>query len=204
MAMPTRMAAPQAISPRLAGSPKTTAPAAAPTTGSRLTKAPAISADTLLWPYANKVNGASVPTTASPSAARAEPALRGAAGMPSEVRATGRTASAAPRNCAAVTAIGSRSRSRLPWATVNPADTSSDARISPSPPAVAPRPPPPATRATPASDTAKPAQASGRATVCCQHAVMIATSTGTAPISKAAWLTLVRVMPVFCKRTEPP
>jgi hypothetical protein len=33
---------------------------------------------------------------------------------------------------------------------------------------------------------------------------MTATSTGTAPISRAAWVTLVRPMPEFCKMTEPP
>jgi hypothetical protein len=33
---------------------------------------------------------------------------------------------------------------------------------------------------------------------------MIATSTGTAPISNAAWVTLVRVMPAFCTTTDPP
>jgi len=33
---------------------------------------------------------------------------------------------------------------------------------------------------------------------------MTATSTGTAPISSAAWVTLVRVMPAFCTRTDPP
>lgn len=76
--------------------------------------------------------------------------------------------------------------------------------MMPSPLTVAPPPPPPATMATPASDTAKPTQASGRATTWFRQAVMIATSTGTAPISRAAWLTLVRVMPVFCRRTAPP
>jgi hypothetical protein len=33
---------------------------------------------------------------------------------------------------------------------------------------------------------------------------MTATITGTAPISSAAWVTLVRVMPAFCRRTDPP
>jgi hypothetical protein len=45
---------------------------------------------------------------------------------------------------------------------------------------------PPATRPTPASDTANPAHATGRATLCCQTAAMIAISTGVAPISSAA------------------
>jgi hypothetical protein len=33
---------------------------------------------------------------------------------------------------------------------------------------------------------------------------MIATSTGVAPTSIAAWLTLVRAMPAFCTMTDPP
>ena len=103
-----------------------------------------------------------------------------------------------------MTATGSRPVSRRPWATVNVADSSSDARTRPSPASVAPPPRPAVIRPTPASDSAKPAQATGRATVRCQTAAMIATSTGTAPISSAAWVTLVRLMPVFCTTTEPP
>ena len=56
----------------------------------------------------------------------------------------------------------------------------------------------------PPSDTVKPNQANGRATVWCHTAAMIATSIGTAPISSAAWVTLVRLMPAFCSMTEPP
>ena len=33
---------------------------------------------------------------------------------------------------------------------------------------------------------------------------MTATSTGTAPMSRAAWVTLVRLMPAFCTMTDPP
>jgi hypothetical protein len=33
---------------------------------------------------------------------------------------------------------------------------------------------------------------------------MIATMTGVAPISRAAWLTLVRLIPAFCRTTDPP
>jgi hypothetical protein len=150
------------------------------------------------------VNGSSVPTVASPATASTAPAPPGAAGMPSAVTATGSMASAAPANCTAVTAIGSRPGSSRACATVNPADSSSDASTRASPLGVAPPPAPPVTRPTPASDTAKPAQATGRATVRCQAAAMIATSTGVAPISSAAWLTLVRVMPTFCTRTDPP
>ena len=57
---------------------------------------------------------------------------------------------------------------------------------------------------TPASDSANPAQASGRATLWPSAAAMIATMTGVAPISSAAWVTLVRSMPRFWSRTEPP
>jgi len=57
---------------------------------------------------------------------------------------------------------------------------------------------------TPHTDSAKPAQATGRATVRCQTAAATATSTGTAPISSAACVTLVRVMPAFCRMSAPP
>jgi hypothetical protein len=59
-------------------------------------------------------------------------------------------------------------------------------------------------RPTPISDTAKPTQATGRATVRCHSAAMTATSMGTAPISRAACVTLVRMMPAFCTMTDPP
>jgi hypothetical protein len=59
-------------------------------------------------------------------------------------------------------------------------------------------------RATPASETAKPSQATGRATVWCHSAAMTATMTGAAPMSRAACVTLVRVMPAFCTNTDPP
>ncbi|MGD0603804.1 MAG: hypothetical protein ABSA53_09425 [Streptosporangiaceae bacterium] len=111
---------------------------------------------------------------------------------------------AAPRNCTAVTATGSRPGSSRAWATVNVAEMSSETSTSPSPVSVAPPPPMPAISPTPLSDTTKPAQATGRATVRSHTAAMIATSTGTAPMSRAAWVTLVRVMPAFCTTTEPP
>ncbi len=38
----------------------------------------------------------------------------------------------------------------------------------------------------------------------CQAAAITATSTGPAPISSAAWVTLVRASPSFCTSTEPP
>jgi hypothetical protein len=135
--------------------------------------------------------------------ARTAPGPCGAAGMPAAAE-NGSAARAAPRNCTAVTAIGSRPRSRPACATVNVADSSSDRSTRPSPAAEAPPPRPPVIRPTPASETANPAQATGRATVCRQSAAMTATSTGTTPISSAAWVTLVRVMPTFCTRTDPP
>jgi hypothetical protein len=119
-------------------------------------------------------------------AAATAPGAGGAGGAPSVIIENGSTARAAPRNCTAVTATGSRPRSRPPWATVNVADSSSDASTRPSPAAVAPPPRPPVTRPTPISDTANPAQATGRATVRCQSTAMTATITGTVPISSAA------------------
>ena len=103
-----------------------------------------------------------------------------------------------------MTAIGSRPLSRRACATVNVAISSRDVSTRPSPPTVAPPPRPPVIIATPASDTANPAQATGRATLRCQNAATTATSTGTAPMSRAAWLTLVRAMPAFCTSTDPP
>ena len=87
---------------------------------------------------------------------------------------------------------------------MTPADSRSEASTRPSPTVVAPPPPPPAIKPTPSNDTTKPAQATGRATFRCHTAAMIATSTGVAPISRAAWVTLVRLMPAFCTMTEPP
>jgi len=186
------------------GSPKTTAPAAAPTSGSRFTNAPALSAETRACPYAKSVDGASVPTSASPAVASRVPAPPAVGGVPSVTTATGRVASAAMRNCTAVTATGSRPGSRRACATVNEAERTSDARTRPSPLKVAPPPPPAATRPTPTNDTAKPVQATGRATLRCRTAAMTATSTGVAPTSRAAWVTLVRVIPAFCTRIDPP
>jgi hypothetical protein len=131
------------------------------------------------------VNGSSVPATRA-TVARTAPKLCGAAGVLSAAAENGSTARAAPRNCTAVTAIGSRSRSSLVCATVNVADSSSDASTRASPTAEEPPPRPPVTSPTPASDTANPTQATGRATLCCQSAAITATSTGTAPISSAA------------------
>ena len=148
--------------------------------------------------------GASVPSSTSPAVASHTPAPPAAAGGPSVTTATGRAARAAARNCTAVTATGSRPGSSRAWATVNEAEKASDARTSPSPAKLAPPPPPAATRPTPANDTAKPVQATGRATLWCRTAAMPATMTGVAPMSRAAWLTLVRVIPAFWTRIDPP
>ena len=128
----------------------------------------------------------------------------GTGGRPSATPAYTSAARVAPRNCTAVTAIGSRSRSSRVWPTVNVADSSSDSSTRPSPRADAPPPWPPVTRPTPASDTPKPSQATGRATARCHTAAITATSTGTAPISSAAWVTLVSATPAFCSTTDPP
>ena len=203
--MPATMAAPPATWTSPTGSPNAAAPAMAPTSGSRLRNAPATSAETRLCPNANRVNGASVPPAVSAMTASTGPGWPGTAGAPEMNTVTSSAPSAAPRNCTAVTATGSRPASSRPCATVTAADSSSDASTRPSPAMVAPPPPPPAViRPTPSSDTTKPTQATGLATVRYHTAAMMATSTGTAPISRAAWVTLVREMPAFCTMTEPP
>ena len=140
-------------------------------------------------------------------AARATPGLPGppaTGGGPSVSAATGRAATAAARNCTADTATGSRPSRSRGWATTNAAESPSDARTRPSPDRLAPPPPPAATRATPPNDTANPVQAAGGPSRRSRAAAMSATSTGVAPTSRAAWLTLVRVMPAFWTRIAPP
>lgn len=199
------MAAPPASCGKPAGSPNATTPVTAPTSGSRLRNAPATSAEIRVCPNENRVNGATVPAVASTATASTGTADGGAAGTPSVRPAVASAPSAAPRNSTAVTATGSRPASSRLCATVAEADSTSDASTRLSPDSVAPPPPPPAvTRPTPPSDTANPNQATGRATVRCQPAAMTATRTGTAPISRAACVTLVRPMPAFCSRTDPP
>jgi hypothetical protein len=202
--MPATMAAPPPTWTGPSGLPKMATPAMAPTSGSRLRNAPATSADTRLCPKANSVKGTRVPNAASAPTARTGPGPAGMAGAPSVTREKARAATAAPRNCTAVTATGSRPGSSRTCATVNVAEMSREISTSPSPVSVAPPPPPPVIRPTPPSDTTKPAQATGRATLWCHSAAMTATSTGTAPISSAAWVTLVRAMPAFCTMTDPP
>ena len=151
------------------------------------------------------MNGPSVPASARAATASTGPGRAGTAGALSVTTVKASAPSPAPRNCTAVTPTGSRPASSRPCATVNVADSTSDTSTRPSPRMVAPPPPPPAViRPTPPSDTAKPSQVTGRATVRCHTAAMTATSTGTAPMSRAAWVTLVRVIPAFCTMTVPP
>ena len=202
--MPITIVAPPATCSRPSGSPNATTPATAPTRGSRFRKAPAASAEIRACPKANKVNGSSVPQMARASVASTGPVAAGTGGSPSATTAYTSAARAAPRNWTAVTAIGSRPCRIRFWATVNVDETSSESSTRPSPAAEAPPPCPPVTRATPPSDTTNPSQATGGATARCQIAAMTATSTGTAPISSAAWVTLVSSTPAFCRITEPP
>jgi hypothetical protein len=127
-----------------------------------------------------------VPQTARMTTATTGPSAGGAAGLPSVTAANGSAARAAPRNCTPVVATGSRPFSSRVCATVNTADTSSEATTRASPVALAPPPWPLVTRATPPSDSANPAQATGRATARCHSAAITATSTGAVPISRAA------------------
>jgi hypothetical protein len=203
-AIPARTATPPTAWGRPTGSPKTTTPAMAPTTGSRLRKAPAISGATRACPYANSVNGARVPPTTSPAVARAVPAWAGTAGTPSRIPATGSAATAAAANWTAVTATGSRPTSIRGCATTNPADRTSDARTSESPVNVAAPPPSAAIPATPVSATANPAHETGPTTLRPSPTAISATRIGVPPTSRAAWLTLVRAMPAFCNTMTMP
>lgn len=130
------------------GSPNTAAPAKPPTSGSRLRKPAAVSAGTRACPAANRVYGASVPSstrasTAVTSTTAPGPARAGTsrAGEPSCHQASGTPAAAAAVNWAPVTAAGSRPSSRSGWASVKPAESSADRPTSRSPESA---PPPPA------------------------------------------------------------
>ena len=81
-----------------------------------------------------------MPPTASAAVARTGPAMPGIAGPASVTTANGSTARAAPRNCTAVAATGSRPASSRVCATVNIADTSREASTSTSPAVLAPPP----------------------------------------------------------------
>ena len=81
--MPSRIASAPASWAGPNGSPKASAPAAAPTSGSRFRNAPALAGDVRDCPKANSANGASVPSVASAASASTGPAPAGAAGRPS-------------------------------------------------------------------------------------------------------------------------
>lgn len=202
--MPASTATPPTAWGRPTGSPKTRTPATAPTTGSRFRKAPAISGATLACPYANSVNGARVPPTTSPVAASTALAWTGAAGTPSRIHATGSAATAAAANWTAVTATGSRPESSRGCATTNPAESTSDASTSASPVRVAAPPPSAAIPATPVSATANPAHETGPTALRPSPTAISATRIGVPPTSRAAWLTLVRAMPAFCRTITMP
>ena len=154
------------------------------------------------------MNGTSVPPAARPSTdaaiAMPAPAPAGRTGAPVAAAAIASVTTAAPANCAAVIATGSRPLRNRDWATVAEAISTTEARTMPSPASVAPPDCPPVIIPTPASDTAKPAQAAGPATVRCHAKATIATMTGAAPASRAACVTLVRAIPAFCSTSEPP
>ena len=84
------------------------------------------------------------------------------------------------------------------------AEPDTEASTNRSPATLEPAPPAPATRPTPASASAYPPHSDGRAMPSPLPAVISATSTGTAPTTSAAWLTLVRSMPAFCSRITAP
>ena len=188
----------------VAASPSASQPVAAPTTGSRFRKAPASSADTRAWPKAKSQNGSGVPATASATSAMAEVGPAGPCGSPSVSSDAGKATSAPPANWTAVTAAASRPASNRGWTTMKPADTTADPRTIRSPWVLAPPPADPATSAMPTSATAYPAHVSGRVAVCPSPAPIRATNTGIAPITTAAWLTLVCSIPTFCSRITAP
>jgi hypothetical protein len=161
--MPVTMPAPPANWAAPSGLPNMAIPMAAPNSGSRLRNAPATSAVTRLCAKANKVVGATVPTSTRAAVASMVVVPPPCTGTGPPASAAGSTATAAARSCSAVTATGSRPRSSRAWDTVNPAEASCPASTSPSPLRLEPPPWPPAMKPTPASDTANPAHAMGRA-----------------------------------------
>lgn len=167
-----------------------------------------MSASTRAWPAANRVYGASVPSsTRASTAASGRPGTGSAgpsrAGGPSCHQASGSAAAAAAVNWTPVTATGSRSASTSGWATVKPAESRADTPTSRSPPS-APPPPAPAYPAIPTVARARPAQVRRSAVDRPSRCAAAATSSGTTPSSSAAWLTLVRAMPAFCTATTTP
>jgi hypothetical protein len=202
--MPARIAAPPSSWTPPTASWKTTAPVAAPTSGSRLTNAPATSAGTRVCAQANSQNASAVPVSARASMATTGVAPAGAGGMPSNRTAKGSTATPPAASWTAVTAPASRPARSLGWATMKPAEPVTDARTSRSPKTEVPVPPPPATRPTPASASSEPIHAAVAAVPRPSAAEMTATRTGTAPTISAAWVTLVWAMPTFWSRITTP
>ena len=84
------------------------------------------------------------------------------------------------------------------------AEPVTESSTSRSPASAVPAPPPPATRPTPASAISAPIHAGAGLEPRRRSAVMMTTSTGTAPTISAAWLTLVRSIPAFCSRITTP
>lgn len=93
--MPATIAMPPATWALPTGSPKAAAPRTAPTTGSRLRKAPAVSGETRAWAQVKSAYGSSVPPTASATtgSSGADPA-----GVFSSTRAAGTVPIAAAAN----------------------------------------------------------------------------------------------------------
>ena len=80
-------------------------------------------------PVGEQGERSSIQASTSPAVARAGPGRPATGGRPSVSAENASEASAAPANCTAVTATGFRPRSSRGWATVNPADSSSEASI---------------------------------------------------------------------------
>jgi len=202
--MPARIAVPPSSCGVPTASWKTTAPVTAPTSGSRLTNAPATSAGTCDCAQAKSQNASAVPVSASARTATIGVAADGAGGMPSVIAANGSAASPPPASWTAVTAPASRPRSSRGWMTMKPAEPVTDTSTSRSPVIDVPAPPPPATRPTPASATSEPAHVVAAAVLRPVSAAITATSTGTAPTISDACVTLVRSMPAFCSTITAP
>ncbi|HET8757762.1 MAG TPA: hypothetical protein VFM58_17215, partial [Solirubrobacteraceae bacterium] len=184
--MPARIAAPPSTCGDPTASWNTAAPVTAPTSGSRLTNAPATSAGTCDCAQANSQNASAVPVSASARTAITGVAAVGTLGAPSVSAANGSAASPPPASWTAVTAPASRPRSSRGCSTMKPAEPVTDASTSRSPVIDVPAPPPPATRPTPASATSDPAHVVATAVLRPASAAITATRTGTAPTISAA------------------
>jgi hypothetical protein len=142
-------------------------------------------------------------TTAARIAEPGQP-VRSGTGNPSVTRAIGAIATAEARNCAALSVITSWPGRIRACRTVKAEPISTDSSTSASPAADAPPPPAPATTAIPARARPKPSQAASLTRAPSKSTARTATITGTAPISSAAWVTLVLVRPRFWTAMQPP